>query len=294
MASFFSRTSAAATRTAAAARFELSSPTGLLKVTLPPTSRFLASPGAVVAVSDAVHSRLTTHTTLSETATRLATSPLTSPLYFTEFKTTHHTGTVLLGPPRGSSGEMAVVSVGAPLGREMVVKRRAVVAVEGEEVVVKAELNTDGLSAYRIYNSGSLAFSSPAGSIHSITLAPNQELLVDPDMLIAWDAAILVTQTIDVQNSPAAFEDAPRYVGGSEGDKVAAEWETRFRKWGNGVYRAVVYAGKWVVWKGRNANVVNRGMYRLKGPGECFLATRRQPSFSWLRQMQPAVFRVPK
>ncbi|KAJ3017863.1 UNVERIFIED_CONTAM: hypothetical protein HDU68_011440 [Siphonaria sp. JEL0065] len=271
----------------------------LLHVALKPTSRFVAAAGSVAAVSEGVESRLTTYSSLSETATRFATAPFNPQLFFSEFWTARSAGSVFLGPPRGSTGEISVLRLGEPDGREVIVKRNAFVAVAGENVVVKAELNADGLSAYRVFNSGSLAICAPAGSLHTISLAVNEEMLVDPELLVAWDAGIQVKQTAastDANSASSAVvaDPAPRYVGGSVGDQVAAEWQDRFNKIGRLILDGATYLGRLILWKGRNASVWGKGLYRLKGPGDFYLASRRQPTLSWLKHIPPAVFRVPK
>ncbi|KAI9329751.1 mitochondrial biogenesis AIM24-domain-containing protein [Obelidium mucronatum] len=262
----------------------------LLHVRLRPASRFVAAAGAVAAVSEGVESRLTTHTGLQETATRIITAPLNPQLYFSEFWTGKSAGSVFLGPPRGSAGEITVLRLGEPDGREVVVKRRSFVAVSGDDVVVKTELNADGLSAYRIYNSGSLAICAPAGSLHCISLSVNEEMLVDPELLVAWDAGIQIKHTVDSNN--AALDPAPtppaRYVGGSVGDQVAAEWQERFAKIAKVLGESLKYLGRLLIWKGRKRHRMEQG------PGDFYLASRRPATLSWLKHIPPVVFKVPK
>ncbi|KAJ3289132.1 hypothetical protein HDU79_004294 [Rhizoclosmatium sp. JEL0117] len=264
----------------------------LVQVTLRPTSRFIAATGAAVAVSQGVESRLTTLTAPLETAVRLATAPFRPQLYFSEFWTAAHAGSVFLAPPRSASGEIGILRLGEPDGREVVVKREAFLAVAGDDVVVKTELNADGLSTYRIFNTGTLAIASPEGALHRISLAVNEEILVDPDMLVAWDAGIHVKQTVNENNAP--LEPAPRFQAGTAGEQVSAEWQQRFAKAGQLIVESAKYIGRLVLWKGKNAAAWSKGMYRLKGPGDFYLASRRRPTLSWLKQVPPAIFRIPK
>ncbi|KAI8827436.1 mitochondrial biogenesis protein AIM24 [Chytriomyces cf. hyalinus JEL632] len=264
---------------------------------LMPTSRFVACAGAVVAVSEGVQSRLTTHTAVAETLSRAITAPTRPQFYFSEFWTAASSGSVYLGAPRGLQGEMTVLNIGEPTGRELIVKRNSFVAAAGENVVIKAELNSDGLSAYRIYNSGSVAIAAPTGSIHNVSLSVNEEIYVDPKMLVAWDAGVRVqaTSTNEADTHAAAkVEPAPVFAGANIGDQVAAMWTERFKRVGTTVWESMKFLGKLVLWKGKQATVLNKGMYRLTGPGELYLASRRLPTLSWFARVPPAVFRSPK
>ncbi|KAJ3387344.1 hypothetical protein HDU80_000185, partial [Chytriomyces hyalinus] len=232
---------------------------------LMPTSRFVACAGAVVAVSEGnllyailrhglyvesipicVQSRLTTHTAVAETLSRAITAPTRPQFYFSEFWTAASSGSVYLGAPRGLQGEMTVLNIGEPTGRELIVTRNSFVAAAGENVVIKAELNSDGLSAYRIYNSGSVAIAAPAGSIHNVNLSVNEEIYVDPKMLVAWDAGVRVQATSTNEadsNAAAKVEPAPVFAGANIGDQVAAMWTERFKRVGTAVWESFKFLG---------------------------------------------------
>ncbi|KAJ3394438.1 hypothetical protein HDU84_008434 [Entophlyctis sp. JEL0112] len=117
------------------------------------------------------------------------------------------------------NGEVAVLRVGGSDAREMIVRRRGFVAAAGESIVVKPDLNTLAMSTLRVYNTGMLAVSAPSGSLQRIFLAVNEEIYVDRSLLVAWDASVNVTPTVErtsiLGTGPSSIKPqaplAPRY-----------------------------------------------------------------------------------
>ncbi|KAJ3190677.1 hypothetical protein HK101_008468 [Irineochytrium annulatum] len=211
--------------------------------------------------------------------------------------TTSEPGDVVLAPRR--QGDVAAISMDG--STEFHIRRDAFLAAGG-----KVELSTtlkglglgaDGLFNYRATGVGTLAITGHGG-LYRLVLAPHEEYLVSPRHLVAWDAAIDPAPEIGAvgDDARAALREEPEIgvavrrkpIEGKEGEGKAAEYGRRalegMANAGRAIGRGVQWVARMWIWRLTKMFTGDRGLYRLRGPGEFFIASRIEPSFSWLRE----------
>jgi hypothetical protein len=99
----------------------------------------------------------------------------------------------------------------------------------------------DGLFNYRISGKGTLAITG-YGGLYRLILQPNEEYLISPKHLIAWDAAMDPTPEIGDDVDKAAVSSAPVAP-----KTVVKQWDAKTV--GLKVWEGVKWFGRFLAWK---------------------------------------------
>ncbi|KAF8982480.1 hypothetical protein BGZ46_001206 [Entomortierella lignicola] len=245
----------------------------MLHVRLPSRSELYAAPGAAVGSSAEVESELSTASNpLKALGRRLAGGSL----YFQKFSTSSTAGDVLLAPQYMS--DIAAIRMDGT--SEYYIRRDAFLARSPRVILqlglAKAGLGVTNFFAHRVTGRGTLAIAS-YGGIYRLVLAPNEEYLVNPRHLIAWEAG----------SSPSASRLAidPTHQ---------AEPETRSSKILSNPYVAsTLNIASRVAERVGNVLFGKQEFVRLQGPGDFYLCSRVRPSTEVLKQVTSSASKLP-
>ncbi|KAF8940152.1 hypothetical protein BGZ58_007512 [Dissophora ornata] len=245
----------------------------MLHVRLPSRSELYAAPGAAVGSSADVQSELSTASNpLKALGRRLAGGSL----YFQKFSTTNVAGDVLLAPQYMS--DIAAIRMDGT--SEYYIRRDAFLARSPRVILqlglAKAGLGVTNFFAHRVTGRGTLAIAS-YGGIYRLVLAPNEEYLVNPRHLIAWEAGA----------SPAATRLA---IDPTQ----QAEPETRSSKILSNPYVAsTLNIASRTAERLGNVLFGKQEFVRLQGPGDFYLCSRVRPSTEVLKQITSSTSKLP-
>ncbi|KAI7831109.1 mitochondrial biogenesis AIM24-domain-containing protein [Gamsiella multidivaricata] len=245
----------------------------MLHVRLPSRSELYAAPGAAVGSSGEVQSELSTASNpLKALGRRLAGGSL----YFQKFSTSNVAGDVLLAPQYMS--DIAAIRMDGT--SEYYIRRDAFLARSPRVILqlglAKAGLGVTNFFAHRVTGRGTLAIAS-YGGIYRLVLAPNEEYLVNPRHLIAWEAG----------SSPAATRLA---IDPSQ----EAEPEARSSKILSNPYVAsTLNIASRVAERVGNVMFGKQEFVRLQGPGDFYLCSRIRPSTEVLKQVTSSTSKLP-
>ncbi|KAG0002363.1 hypothetical protein BGZ79_003137 [Entomortierella chlamydospora] len=245
----------------------------MLHVRLPSRSELYAVPGAAVGSSAEVESELSTASNpLKALGRRLAGGSL----HFQKFSTSSTAGDVLLAPQYMS--DIAAIRMDGT--SEYYIRRDAFLARSPRVILqlglAKAGLGVTNFFAHRVTGRGTLAIAS-YGGIYRLVLAPNEEYLVNPRHLIAWEAG----------SSPSASRLAidPTHQ---------AEPETRSSKILSNPYVASsLNIASRVAERVGNVLFGKQEFVRLQGPGDFYLCSRVRPSTEVLKQVISSTSKLP-
>ncbi|KAF9355437.1 hypothetical protein BGX26_006512 [Mortierella sp. AD094] len=245
----------------------------MLHVRLPSRSELYAAPGAAVGSSAEVESELSTASNpLKALGRRLAGGSL----HFQKFSTSSTAGDVLLAPQYMS--DIAAIRMDGT--SEYYIRRDAFLARSPRVILqlglAKAGLGVTNFFAHRVTGRGTLAIAS-YGGIYRLVLAPNEEYLVNPRHLIAWEAG----------SSPSASRLAidPTHQ---------AEPETRSSKILSNPYVAsTLNIASRAAERVGNVLFGKQEFVRLQGPGDFYLCSRVRPSTEVLKQITSSTSKLP-
>ncbi|KAG0316415.1 hypothetical protein BGZ99_006924 [Dissophora globulifera] len=217
----------------------------MLHVKLPSRSELFAAPGAAVGSS-------------------------------TDFSTANVAGDVLLAPQHMS--DIAAIRMDGT--SEYYIRRDAFLARSPRVILqlglAKAGFGITNFFAHRVTGRGTLAIAS-YGGIYRLVLAPNEEYLVNPRHLIAWEAGA----------SPAATRLAidPTHQ---------AEPEARSSKILSNPYVAsTLNIASKIAERMGNVLFGKQEFLRLQGPGDYYLCSRVRPSTEVLKQITSSTTKLP-
>ncbi|KAI9339797.1 mitochondrial biogenesis AIM24-domain-containing protein [Zopfochytrium polystomum] len=275
---------------------------------LPPRSRILARVGSVVGMAASVDSRFVAHPSIASAISRATTL---GNFYVQEFWTTREAGDVVLAPQKPNAVVAALDLAG---GIEYIVRRDAWFgATEGvrwESGNTKLGLATGSRFAYRVSGTGTLLLSTPSGTLHRVVLAAHEEYLVAPRHLVAWEAILAPEPEIGKpDNWKTAVADRPGKVvvpsaTGSGQDSATrpatkagqgrswAEWTNDAARtlaagilWtGRAGWAGLRSIGRMAIWRGSKALAGDKGLYRLRGPGEFYISSRTEKGLLSIRR----------
>ncbi|KAF9917185.1 hypothetical protein BX616_001713 [Lobosporangium transversale] len=245
----------------------------MLHVRLPSRSELYAAPGAAVGSSAEVESELSTASNpLKALGRRLAGGSL----YFQKFSTSMVAGDVLLAPQYMS--DIAAIRMDGT--SEYYIRRDSFLARSPRVILqlglAKAGLGVTNFFAHRVTGRGTLAIAS-YGGIYRLVLAPNEEYLVNPRHLIAWEAGSSPTASRLAIDPTHQVEPETRTSKILSNPYVASTL--------NIASRAAERIGN--VFFGRQEFV------RLQGPGDFYLCSRVRPSTEVLKQLTSSVSKLP-
>ncbi|KAI8356816.1 mitochondrial biogenesis AIM24-domain-containing protein [Mortierella sp. GBAus27b] len=247
----------------------------MLHVKLPSRSELYAAPGAAVGSSGDVQSELSIASNpLKALGRRLAGGSL----YFQKasFSTSNVAGDVLLAPQYMS--DIAAIRMDGT--SEYYIRRDAFLARSPRVILqlglAKAGLGVTNFFAHRVTGRGTLAIAS-YGGIYRLVLAPEEEYLVNPRHLIAWEAGA----------SPAASRLAID-------PSAQAEPESRSSKILSNPYVAsTLNVASRAAERLGNVLFGKQEFVRLKGPGDFYLCSRVRPSTEILKQITSSTSKLP-
>ncbi|KAF9437997.1 hypothetical protein BGZ76_010284 [Entomortierella beljakovae] len=245
----------------------------MLHVRLPSRSELYAAPGAAIGSSADVQSELSTASNpLKALGRRLAGGSL----YFQKFSTSSSSGDVLLAPQYMS--DIAAIRMDGT--SEYYIRRDAFLARSPRVILqlglAKAGLGVTNFFAHRVTGRGTLAIAS-YGGIYRLVLAPNEEYLVNPRHLIAWEAG----------SSPAATRLA---IDPTQ----EAKPEARSSKILSNPYVAsALNISSRVAERMGNVLFGKQEFVRLQGPGDFYLCSRVRPSTEILKQITSSTTKLP-
>ncbi|KAG0363276.1 hypothetical protein BGZ54_008227 [Gamsiella multidivaricata] len=193
-----------------------------------------------------------------------------------EFSTSNVAGDVLLAPQYMS--DIAAIRMDGT--SEYYIRRDAFLARSPRVILqlglAKAGLGVTNFFAHRVTGRGTLAIAS-YGGIYRLVLAPNEEYLVNPRHLIAWEAG----------SSPAATRLA---IDPSQ----EAEPEARSSKILSNPYVAsTLNIASRVAERVGNVMFGKQEFVRLQGPGDFYLCSRIRPSTEVLKQVTSSTSKLP-
>ncbi|KAK3825731.1 MAG: mitochondrial biogenesis AIM24-domain-containing protein [Benniella sp.] len=245
----------------------------MLHVKLPSRSELYAAPGAAIGSSADVQSELSTASNpLKALGRRLAGGSL----YFQKFSTSNAGGDVLLAPQYMS--DIAAIRMDGT--SEYYIRRDAFLARSPRVILqlglARAGLGVTNFFAHRVTGRGTLAIAS-YGGIYRLVLAPNEEYLVNPRHLIAWEAGA----------SPNATRLAID-------PSVQAEPESRSSKILSNPYVAsTLNIASRATERLGNVLFGKQEFVRLQGPGDFYLCSRVRPSTEILKQITSSTSKLP-
>ncbi|KAI9287122.1 mitochondrial biogenesis AIM24-domain-containing protein [Umbelopsis sp. AD052] len=239
----------------------------LLMVKLPPDTEITAATGTAVGSSNQVFSKLTLDGGSISAVSRRA---LGDKAFRQKYETRKEYGDVLLAP--STIGEIAIINING--STEYAMRRDAFLAKTSR---VSVDLGFSGLKgketgviqriAHKVRGPGTIAISH-YGGLYRIVLDENEEYLVNPSHLVAWDTRTAPTKLYRAKPTiPSPRSRLRRYhVFRNIVDSPSMQSSLQF--W-DGVFRQT-----------RNWVLGAPDFVRMKGPGDFYLSSRVEPRFA--------------
>ncbi|KAJ3210962.1 hypothetical protein HDU67_004860 [Dinochytrium kinnereticum] len=254
----------------------------VLVARLPPTSRFVSDVGKVLGTSSTVENRLAAHGGIASALSRKITG---SNALLQQFWTTAESGDVILAPKR--QGDIATIRIDG--SSEYCIRRTSFLAATDR--ILKG---SSGVFTYRASGVGTIAITG-FGGLYRLVLATNEEYLVPSENLVAWDAALDPSPEMkEVEPAPKTPTPAPIAQSSKKAESVGNKLMQGAFSFGSATLRWLGWVGRFLLWRGKKAIAGDKGLYRLRGPGEFYIASRLEPSFAWLRDACSIRVNLPK
>ncbi|KAL2912363.1 hypothetical protein HK105_208137 [Polyrhizophydium stewartii] len=180
-------------------------------------------------------------------------------------------GVVVVAPKK--LGDVAAIELDGSI--DYTVRQSSLLAMTSQiEVTTEAGgfgLNDNGFFNYRVHGKGAVALTAYGGLLR-LVLQPGEEFIADPKHLIAWDSSIAMAPVTGDALPQARIPTKPTlaWLGSLKmPNAVKNGAETTIQMVNTAVQFTAHKLRYWVVGQ--------RGVYKLRGPGDVFVATRLRP-----------------
>ncbi|KAJ3409052.1 hypothetical protein HDV05_004646 [Chytridiales sp. JEL 0842] len=234
---------------------------------MPPSAKLYAKVGSAISFSSTVSKKVSTHSSISKSLERGVTGGDT---LLTQFTTNFQEGGDVLIAPQTSSSASAIGTIQLNGVSEYNIQKKAYLAsTNGIHFHNSAEMP---FGLFRLTGSGVVVVSGSGGLLR-VVLGVGEEYLVSFENLVGWDASIHLTPEFQRQVATAV-----KSRGGWS--KMAGKLrEQEFKEVGLMVWEGVKRVGTGAWLRFREYMLGDKPLYRLRGPGEVFIASRVERGF---------------